>query len=43
MQAGHPFASLRAGSEQSEGSLAGKRSFALLRMTKRDGLFFEMD
>jgi hypothetical protein len=29
--------------ERSEGSLAGPRSFAALRMTKRDGLFFEMD
>src|SRR5258708_29156679 len=28
--------------ERSEGSRAGQRSFALLRMTKRDGLFFEM-
>src|SRR2546429_2758287 len=28
--------------ERSEGSLAGQRSFAALRMTKRDGLFFEM-
>src|SRR5205807_686655 len=36
----HPFASLRAGSECSEGSLARQRSFAALRMTKRDGLFF---
>src|SRR5436305_8237020 len=27
--------------ERSEGSLAGQRSFAALRMTKRDGLFFE--
>ena len=26
--------------ERSEGSLAGQRSFAALRMTKRDGLFF---
>src|SRR5258706_13164429 len=34
IQAGHP--------ERSEGSLAGQRSFAALRMTKRDGLFFEM-
>jgi hypothetical protein len=32
----------RASSERSEGSLAGQRSFAALRMTKRDGLFFEM-
>src|SRR5205823_109930 len=29
--------------ERSEGSLSGERSFAALRMTKRDGLFFEMD
>ncbi len=29
----HPFASLRASSERSEGSLAGERSFAALRMT----------
>src|SRR5437588_12461416 len=28
--------------ERSEGSLFGERSFAALRMTKRDGLFFEM-
>src|SRR6266404_8174385 len=28
--------------ERSEGSLSGQRSFAALRMTKRDGLFFEM-
>src|SRR5205807_9801178 len=28
--------------ERSEGSLAGQRSFAALRMTKRDGLLFEM-
>src|SRR6266849_10154647 len=28
--------------ERSEGSLAGQRSFAPLRMTKRDGLLFEM-
>src|SRR2546425_9034380 len=28
--------------ERSEGSLCGERSFAPLRMTKRDGLFFEM-
>src|SRR5258706_14043237 len=34
IQAGHP--------ERSEGSLSGQRSFAALRMTKRDGLFFEM-
>jgi hypothetical protein len=34
MQAGHP--------ERSEGSLSGERSFAALRMTKRDGLCFEM-
>src|SRR5437588_1478320 len=27
--------------ERSEGSLFGERSFAALRMTKRDGLFFE--
>src|SRR2546426_5398270 len=33
----------RASSERSEGSLFGERSFAALRMTKRDGLFFEMD
>src|SRR5438128_1550718 len=33
---------LRASSERSEGSLAGERSFAALRMTKRDGLVFEM-
>src|SRR2546423_8957389 len=30
----HPFASLRAGSEHSEGSLSGQRSFAVLRMTR---------
>ena len=35
MQEGHP--------ERSAGSLAGQRSFASLRMTQRDGLFFEMD
>src|SRR5947207_384480 len=29
--------------ERSEGSLTAQRSFAPLRMTKRDGLFFEMD
>src|SRR2546429_9667602 len=29
--------------ERSEGSLSGERSFAALRMTKRDGLFLEMD
>jgi hypothetical protein len=29
----HPFASLRAGSERSEGPLSGQRSFASLRMT----------
>ncbi len=29
--------------ERSEGSLAEQRSFAPLRMTKPDGLFFEMD
>ncbi len=34
MQDGHP--------ERSEGSLSGERSFAALRMTKRDGLLFEM-
>jgi len=28
--------------ERSEGSLAGERAFAALRMTKRDGLVFEM-
>ncbi len=28
--------------ERSEGSLSGERSFAALRMTKRDGLSFEM-
>src|SRR6266568_9259764 len=28
--------------ERSEGSLSGERSFAALRMTKRDGLVFEM-
>ncbi len=28
--------------ERSEGSLAGQRSFAALRMTKGDGLLFEM-
>src|SRR5438309_10572432 len=28
--------------ERSEGSLSGERSFAALRMTKRDGLLFEM-
>src|SRR5438874_5805984 len=28
--------------ERSEGSLSGERSFAALRMTKRDALFFEM-
>src|SRR6266571_7026455 len=28
--------------ERSEGSLAGQRSFAALRMTKRDDLLFEM-
>src|SRR2546425_9363271 len=28
--------------ERSEGSLSGERSFAPLRMTKRDGLLFEM-
>ncbi len=28
--------------ERSEGSLSGERSFATLRMTKRDGLVFEM-
>src|SRR5437588_11095864 len=28
--------------ERSEGSLSGERSFAALRMTKREGLFFEM-
>src|SRR6266496_2262702 len=28
--------------ERSEGSLAGQRSFAALRMTQRDGLVFEM-
>src|SRR2546423_14749966 len=32
----------RASSERSEGSLTEQRSFAALRMTKRDGLFFEM-
>src|SRR5438132_10361270 len=30
----------RASSERSEGSLTEQRSFAALRMTKRDGLFF---
>ena len=34
LQACHP--------ERSEGSLSGERSFAALRMTKPDGLFFEM-
>src|SRR5438132_10641807 len=34
MQACHP--------ERSEGSLAGRRSFAALRMTQRAGLVFEM-
>jgi hypothetical protein len=29
-----------ASSERSEGSLSGERSFATLRMTKRDALFF---
>jgi len=29
--------------ERSEGSLSGERSFAPLRMTKREGLVFEMD
>src|SRR6266566_3537576 len=33
----------RASSERSEGSLSGERSFAALRMTKRDGLLLEMD
>src|SRR3989442_14611033 len=32
-----------ASSERSEGSLAGQRSFAPLRMTKPDSLLFEMD
>ena len=31
-----------ASSERSEGSLSSERSFAALRMTKPDGLFFEM-
>jgi hypothetical protein len=35
LQACHP--------ERSEGSVSGARSFAALRMTKRDGLFFELD
>jgi len=34
LQACHP--------ERSEGSVSGERSCAALRMTKRDGLFFEM-
>jgi hypothetical protein len=29
--------------EAEEGSLCGERSFAALRMTERDSLFFEMD
>src|SRR5437667_12085923 len=42
MQECHPEPIRSAQGKLREGSLSGERSFAALRMTKRDGLVFEM-